>query len=66
MERQGFISRLAGAVRSHRRSVVLNRVRGYAVAVEVMLETISAEIIYCRERARLAREKADTIGRGEE
>jgi hypothetical protein len=25
-----------------------------------MLETISAEIIYCRERARLAREKADT------
>jgi hypothetical protein len=24
-----------------------------------MLETISAEIIYCRERARLAREKAD-------
>jgi hypothetical protein len=25
-----------------------------------MFETISAEIIYCRERARLAREKADT------
>jgi hypothetical protein len=25
-----------------------------------MLETISAEIIHCRERARLAREKADT------
>jgi hypothetical protein len=25
-----------------------------------MLKTISAEIIYCRERARLAREKADT------
>jgi hypothetical protein len=25
-----------------------------------MLETISAEIIYCRERARLAHEKADT------
>jgi hypothetical protein len=25
-----------------------------------MLETISAEIIYCRERARLAREKANT------
>jgi hypothetical protein len=25
-----------------------------------MLETISAEIIYCRERARLAREKAGT------
>jgi hypothetical protein len=24
-----------------------------------MFETISAEIIYCRERARLAREKAD-------
>jgi hypothetical protein len=24
-----------------------------------MLETISAEIVYCRERARLAREKAD-------
>jgi hypothetical protein len=24
-----------------------------------MLETVSAEIIYCRERARLAREKAD-------
>jgi hypothetical protein len=33
---------------------------GDAVAVEVMLETISAEIIYCRERAHLAREKADT------
>jgi hypothetical protein len=25
-----------------------------------MLATISAEIIYCRERARLAREKANT------
>jgi hypothetical protein len=24
-----------------------------------MLETISAQIIYCRERARLAREEAD-------
>ena len=29
------------------------------IAVDVMLETISAEIIYCRERARQAREKAD-------
>jgi hypothetical protein len=26
-----------------------------------MLETISAEIIYCRARARLAREKGDTV-----
>jgi hypothetical protein len=32
---------------------------GDGVAVDVMLETISAEIIYCRERARLARDKAD-------
>jgi hypothetical protein len=30
-----------------------------------MLETISAEIIYCRERARLAREKADTTATAE-
>jgi hypothetical protein len=36
------------------------RRRGDAITVEVMLETISAEIIYCRERARLARERADT------
>jgi hypothetical protein len=30
-----------------------------------MLETISAEIIYCRERARLAREKADSAASAE-
>jgi hypothetical protein len=30
-----------------------------------MLETISAEIIYCRERARLARDKADTAATAE-
>jgi hypothetical protein len=42
------------------RCVVLNWVAWGRRCQEIMPETVSAEIIFCRERARLAREKAET------
>jgi hypothetical protein len=44
--------------------IVLTRALGHAGPVD-MLQNVSAEMIYCRERARQAREKADAAAAAE-
>jgi hypothetical protein len=57
------VTHLTGVCRKHTirhvfGRIVLTRALGHAGPVD-MLQSVSAEMIYCRERARQAREKAD-------